>query len=92
MQSLADDKQIGIKKAGKGSCVVVCDRDDYLLEAEKQLNDGKVYRSVNFNEKLIVNLTEYGKKRLKTLEEEGVTYLKNNYYIILLYFQVRKGI
>ena len=40
MRSLADDRSIVIKKADKGSCIVVWDRNDYLREAEKQL-DGK---------------------------------------------------
>ena len=57
MRSLVDDKQIIIKKADKGSCVVVWDRDSYLLENEKQLKDGEIYRSVTFNEKLIEDLT-----------------------------------
>ena len=34
-RSLADDKNIFIKKAYKGSCVVIWDRNDYLLEADK---------------------------------------------------------
>ena len=62
MRSLADDKQIVIKKADKGSCVVVWDRDDYLLEAERQLKSEKIYRSVTFNEKLIEDLTEGSNK------------------------------
>ena len=33
--ALADDKSIAIKKADKGSIVVVWDRNDYILEAEK---------------------------------------------------------
>ena len=37
VQSLADDKQIVIKTVDKGSCVVVWDKDDYLLETERQL-------------------------------------------------------
>ena len=55
---MADDKQIVIKKADKGSCVVIWDRDDYLAEAERQLKDENVYRNVNFNEKLIEDLNE----------------------------------
>ena len=35
--SLADDKQILLKKADKASCVIVLNGDDYLPEAEKQL-------------------------------------------------------
>ena len=39
VRSLAHDKSIVIKKADKGSGVVVWDRNDYLQEAERQLND-----------------------------------------------------
>ena len=58
MRSLADDRNLVIKKAHKGSCVVVWDRNDFLMEAEKQLNDRNVYKEVNFNEKLIQGLIE----------------------------------
>ena len=34
MRSLADDRNFVIKKADKGSCVVVWDRNDYLLKLE----------------------------------------------------------
>ena len=34
MCSLADNRNLVIKKADKGSCVVVWDRNDYLMEAE----------------------------------------------------------
>ena len=37
MQTLADDRSIFIKKADKGSTVVVWDRNDYILEAENNL-------------------------------------------------------
>ena len=57
MRSLPDDKQVVMKKVDKSSCVVVWDRDDYLLEAERQLKDEEIYRSVTFNEKLIEDLT-----------------------------------
>ena len=42
MRSLADDRSIVIKKADKGSSVVVWDRNDYVMEAEKQLSDANV--------------------------------------------------
>ena len=71
LRSLADDKQIVIKKADKGSCVVIWDRDDYLAEAERQLKDENVYRNVNFNEKLIEDLTEYSNKIFKDLRRGG---------------------
>ena len=50
MRTLADDRTIVIKKAYRGSCVVVWDRNDYIKEAEKQLNDTNVYTDVCFNE------------------------------------------
>ena len=42
IRSLAGDRSIGIKKADKGSCVVVWDRLDYLIEPEEQLKNRKV--------------------------------------------------
>ena len=53
MRTLADDRTIVIKKADKGSCVAVWDRNDYIKEAEKQLNDANVYKDVCFNAKLL---------------------------------------
>ena len=49
MRSLANDRSIVIKKADKGSCVVMWDRENYIAEAEKQFSDKNVYRDVNFN-------------------------------------------
>lgn len=43
LRALQSDKSIVIKVADKGSSVVVWDRDDYLREAESQLNDTEVY-------------------------------------------------
>ena len=40
MPGLADNRSIVIGKAYKGSNVVVWDRNDCILEAEKQLSDG----------------------------------------------------
>ena len=54
---VANDRDIVIKKADKGSCVVIWDRSDYIMEAEKQLNDKAVYKDVNFDKDLIPNLT-----------------------------------
>ena len=57
--------------------MVVWDRDDYLLEAERQLKDEKIYRYVTFNEKLIEDLTECSDKMFTDLRRR-VIYLKNN--------------
>ena len=39
-----------IKAADKGSCMVVWDRDNYLLEAGGELKDEKIYKPVTLNE------------------------------------------
>ena len=67
MRSLVDDRNLVIKKAEKGSCLVVWDRNDYLMEAEKRLSDKNVYKDVNFNEKLIQDLTEISNKIFRNL-------------------------
>ena len=71
MGSLVDDRNLVIEKADKGSCVVVWDRNDYLMEAEKQLSDKNVYKDVNFNEKLIQDLTETSNKIFRILKDRG---------------------
>ena len=38
VRSLANDSNIILKKADKGSCVVIWDRIDYIMEEETQLN------------------------------------------------------
>ena len=43
MYSLKDDKSIIIKGADKGAAVIVWDREDYLKEASKQLEDNEAY-------------------------------------------------
>ena len=54
----ANDRSIVIKKADKGPCVVVWDRNDYLLEAEIQLSGTKVYRDVSNAENILRKLSE----------------------------------
>ena len=41
-RSLADGRNIISKKTDKGLCIVIWGRNDYLMEAEKQLSDKKV--------------------------------------------------
>ena len=48
VRTLADDRNIFIKKADKGSCVVLWDRNDYITEAESQLKNELVYKKVSF--------------------------------------------
>ena len=71
IRSLADDRSIVIKKADKGSCVVVWDRNDYVLEAEKQLSDPSVYRDVSNNENILPKLSEASNKMFSSLRRKG---------------------
>ena len=48
MRDLAEDRNIIIKLADKGSCVVLWDREDYLAEVEKQLQDVDMYEDTDF--------------------------------------------
>ena len=51
MRGFVEDRSIVIKPADKGSCVVVWDRTDDLLEAEKHLSDPSTYKEVKFADK-----------------------------------------
>lgn len=46
LYALQNDSSIIIKEADKGSAVVVWDKEDYLKEAEKQLNEKNVYEEI----------------------------------------------
>ena len=72
MRTLADDRTIVIKKADKGSCVVVWDHNNFVKEAEKQLNDIKdVYKDVCFNEKHLEELVGTRNKLFQNLKAKG---------------------
>ena len=56
MRSLAEDRNIMIKSAGKGSCAVVWDRDDYITKADRQLKHNAIYESSSFKDTNLVKL------------------------------------
>ena len=68
VSSLADNRKMFIKKADKGSCVVAWGRSGYVMAAEKQLNDGKVYKNTSDSKHLIPKLTEKSNKIFKSLK------------------------
>ena len=74
MRSLADYRSLVIKKADKGSCIVVWNRNDYLTEAEKQLENPNVYRKLTFNEKTFSYLVDCRKKFFKNHRTYERTY------------------
>ena len=55
LYNLRDDPTIIIKGADKGSEVVLWDRDDYLKEASKQLEDKDVYEEVQNDPSTLIN-------------------------------------
>ena len=56
VRTLADDRNIVIKKADKGSCVVISDRKNYITEAESQLKNELVYKKVSFRQDMLCDL------------------------------------
>ena len=72
IRSLAEDRSIVIKKADKGSCVVIWDRLDCLSEAEKQLGDKNIYKNVSFNDKILRDLVETSNKMFLNLKRINV--------------------
>ena len=46
MYNLENDQSIVVKEADKGSAVVIWDKKDYLMEAEKQLSCKETYEEV----------------------------------------------
>ena len=67
LRRLADDRSIAIKKANKGSCVVVWFGDDYIKEAEDQQKDNTVYNDLNFKETMLSDLVDKSNKFFKIL-------------------------
>ena len=67
LRGLADDRSIVIKQADKGSCVVVWCRDDYIKEANKQLEDKTVYKDMNFKETILSDLIGKSNRIFKCL-------------------------
>ena len=82
IRSLAEDRSIVIKKADKGSCVVIWDRLDYLLEAEKQLGDKSIYKDVSPNEKILRDLVETSNNFFLNLKRTGSVSEKEMKYFL----------
>ena len=67
LRGLADDRSIVIKQADKGSCVVVWYRDDYIKEANKQLEYKTIYKEINFKETILSDLVDKSKRIFTSL-------------------------
>ena len=50
--------------------MAVLDREDYIAEVSKQLNDATVYKSVKFKDKILQNLAEKSNGIFKGLKQK----------------------
>ena len=50
---------------------MVWDRDNYILEAEKQFSDANVYKDVSFNEKNLLELVGTSNQLFQNLKSKG---------------------
>ena len=72
MTGLAEDRNIIIKPAEKGSCVVLWDREDYLTEAGKQLQDVDIFEDTDFKESDLVKLVEKSNTMFQSLRRKNL--------------------
>ena len=88
IRSLADNRNIVIKKADKDSSVVIWDRNDYITEAEKQLADKVVCKQVNFKEENLCDLVEIRNRFFRDLKLDGHVSEKEMKYFMYEYKKV----
>ena len=55
-RSLDDDRNLLIKRAKKGFCVVIWDKNDFVKHAKFQLSNLNIYKSVEFKDKTLAEL------------------------------------
>ena len=56
IRSLDDDRNLLIKRAKKGFCVVIWDRNDFVKDAKFQLSNLNIYKSVEFKDNILAEL------------------------------------
>ena len=69
LNTLRDDTSIVIKEADKGSAVVVWDREDYIKEANSQLQDSEVYEETSLDSKFLADIIFQALNKMKFKEE-----------------------
>ena len=73
LKNLQKDRSVIIKPADKRSCVVVWDREDYLAEGYKQLNDESIYVDIKHStDKTLSDLIEKSNKFFKRLNRKKI--------------------
>ena len=84
-QSSSEDRNILIKPADKGSCVVVWDREHYIAEADRQFKDNETYENSSFEDVDLVKLIEKSNsifeslRKRKLITEEELKYFTYKY-------------
>ena len=78
------------KKADKWPSIVVWDRNDYIQETEKQLNDINVYKDVCFNDKHFKELVGTSNKLFQNLKTKRKISDKQLKYFTYQYKKVTK--
>ena len=72
MRGLAKDRNIIIKPAVKRFCVALWDRENYLTEAEKQLQNVDIYEGSDFKESDLVKLVEKSNTMFQSLRRKNL--------------------
>ena len=81
IKTLGNDRSIVIKEADKGSAVVVWDRQDYICEAESQLQDEEVYEECSGE--VVSPLIRTIKSCLQRVKERGDVSLETLDYFLV---------
>ena len=80
LDRLQNDTSIVIKEADKGSAVVVWDREDYVKEANSQLQDKNVYEETSFEADFLSDKIFQTLNKMKLKEE--ITSKNVDYFLI----------
>ena len=62
-------KQIYHYQESKGLCIVIWGENDYLMEAEKQLSDDKIYQEVSNSQNILLKLAEMSNKMFHSFKK-----------------------
>ena len=88
VRTLGDNRNIVIKKADKGSCVVIWDRNDYITEAESQLKNELVDKKVSFKQDMSCELVTTSNASFKDLRRSWCTTEKEFKYFSYEYKKI----
>ena len=65
-----------LSQADKGSAVVVCNRDDYIQETEKQLGDKEIYEEVSNDTQLLIDTIHRAVEKIRKRIDLSVDNIK----------------